>query len=60
MLPPDRAAVEGLQRLRPRSHIWKASEPYKPIWIINVPELADNAHSQRFLTFNEFSVKQID
>src|SRR5438105_10471766 len=57
---PHWAAVEGLQRMRPHSHIGEASQPYKPIWIIKVPELADDTHSQSFLAFDELSIEQID
>ena len=38
----------------------KTSEPDKSIPAINIPELADDFHPERFLRFDKFPVKEID
>src|SRR6476661_1025062 len=60
MCLPDRAAVKILERLRARRHVSKTSQPDKSVWIIQVPELTDDLHPERFLRFDKFPVEQID
>ena len=60
MCLPDRAAVKVLERLRARRHVTKTSQPDKSVWIIQVPELTDDLHPERFLRFDKFPVEQID
>src|SRR5438552_18611303 len=60
MCLPDRAAVKVLERLRARRHVTKTSQPDKSVWIIQVSELTDDLHPQRFLRFDKFPVEQID
>src|SRR5207302_3008269 len=60
MCLPDRAVVKILERLRARRHVTKISQPDKSVWIIQVPELTDDLHPERFLRFDKFPVEQID
>src|SRR5437899_7013422 len=60
MCLPDRPAVKVLERLRARRHVSKTSQPDKSVWIIQVPELPDDLHPERFLRFDKFPVEQID
>jgi hypothetical protein len=57
---PNRPAVKILERLRTRRHVPKTSQPDKSAYIIQVPELTDDLHSERFLRFDKFPVEQID
>ena len=55
---PNRPAVKLLQRSRTRTHVVKTSEPDESIPAINVPELADDLHPERFLRLDEFPVEE--
>jgi hypothetical protein len=57
---PDWTAVEIRQRLRARRHVAKASEPDKPVWIVLIPELTNDLHSERFLGLDKFTIEKID
>ena len=57
---PNRTAVKILQRLRARRHVPKTSQPDKSVWIIQIPELTDDLHPERFLRFDKFPVEQLD
>src|SRR2546427_5569070 len=57
---PSRPAVKILERLRARRHVPKTSQPDKSVWIIQVPELTDDLHPERFLRLDKFPVEQID
>src|SRR6267142_6830668 len=57
---PDRPAVKILERLRARRHVSKTSQPDKSVWIVQVPELADDLHPERLLRFDKFPVEKID
>jgi hypothetical protein len=46
--------------LRAGSHVAKTSEPDKPVWIILIPELADDLHPVRFLRFYKLTLEEID
>ncbi len=57
---PNRPAVKILERLRAGRHVPKTSQPDKSVWIIQVPELSNHLHPERFLRFDKFPVEEID
>src|SRR5438874_11874089 len=57
---PNRPAVKILERLRAGRHVTKTSQPDKSVWIIQVPELTDDLHPERFLRLDKFPVEQVD
>ena len=57
---PYRPAIERAQRLISCVHVGESAQPHKAIRIIQVAKLADDAHAQRFLAFDELPVEKCD
>jgi hypothetical protein len=57
---PNRAAVEGLQASCSAAHVAKAPDPDESIRLVEVAELADHRHVDRFLCLDELAVEELD
>jgi hypothetical protein len=60
VLLPDRAAVEGLEPPLACSHVAETAKPHEAVWIIEIPELAQQLHADRFLRLDELAVEKRD
>ena len=60
MLLPDRTAVERLERLLACLHVGEAAHPDEAVGIVEIPELAENAHPDRLLCLHELAVEELD
>jgi hypothetical protein len=60
MLLPDRTAVERLERPFACLHVGEAAHPDEAVGIVEIPELAVNAHPDRLLCLHELEVEELD
>src|SRR5262249_25635747 len=56
---PDRAAVEGVQRLFARGHVGERAEPDERVRVAGVAELADDAHPRLLLRLDALAAEQL-
>ena len=41
-------------------HVGEPAQPHEPVGAVEIPELADDAHAERFLRLEELAVEQLD
>ena len=41
-------------------HVWEATEPHEVVGSLRVAKLSEYIHSDRFLSFDELTVKHVD
>src|SRR5438132_79713 len=57
---PRRASIELRERFAARIHVRESAEPDEAISIIEIAELADEAHPRGLLRFDEFTFEELD